>query len=66
MPTVGIQLAELARETDGMSPADIKALCQEAALAAMAREGQTPAVTQADFLEALQRLRQDAGTDHLG
>ena len=38
MPTVGVRLEELARETDGMSPADLKALCQEAALAAMARD----------------------------
>jgi transitional endoplasmic reticulum ATPase len=61
MPTVGVRLDELARETDGLSPADLKGLCQEAALAAMARttgsEGQAPAVHHEDFAEALQRLR---------
>jgi ATP-dependent 26S proteasome regulatory subunit len=39
-----------------MSPADIKSLCQEAALAAMARDGATPSVTHEDFLEALSRI----------
>jgi len=60
MPTVGVQLDELARQTDGMSPADIKSLCQEAALVAMARDGETPAVTHDDFLEALNRVREPA------
>jgi transitional endoplasmic reticulum ATPase len=61
MPTVGVRLEDLARETDGMSPADLKALCQEAALAAMARTsgtGASSSVTQEDFEEALSRLRQ--------
>jgi transitional endoplasmic reticulum ATPase len=61
MPTVGVDLERLAAETDGLSPADLKGLCQEAALAAMARssgqEGQSPAVIQEDFDEALRRLR---------
>jgi len=61
MPTVGVNLEELARDSDGLSPADLKGLCQEAALAAMARssgqEGQSPAVTHEDFEEALRRLR---------
>src|ERR687898_1401830 len=39
MPTVNVDLEELARETEGMSPADLKALAQEAALAAMSRDG---------------------------
>src|SRR3712207_3422161 len=37
IPTVGVRLEELARETEGLSPADLKALCQEAGLAAMTR-----------------------------
>jgi transitional endoplasmic reticulum ATPase len=62
MPTVAVSLEEIARRTEGLSPADLKALCQEAALAAMARSGSgdarsDPAVTQADFVEALARLR---------
>jgi ATP-dependent 26S proteasome regulatory subunit len=59
MPTVGVRFEELARETDGFSPADLRSLAQEAALAAMARDGNgsAPAVTQEDFLEGLRRLR---------
>ena len=57
MPTVAVRLDELARETDGMSPADLKALAQEAALAAMARSPEAPGVTHEDFEEALGRLR---------
>ena len=62
MPTVGVRFEELARQTDGLSPADLKALCQEAALAAMARDGagETPAVTHEDFGEGLRRLRSGA------
>ena len=70
MPTVGVRMEELARASEGLSPADLKALCQEAALAAMARtgaaDGGTPdagtvaAVTHEDFTEALARLRGDA------
>ncbi|GAH70828.1 unnamed protein product, partial [marine sediment metagenome] len=65
MPILAVRLEELAAETDGMSPADLKALCQEAALAAMARgSGQreegpgvsTSAVTHDDFREAVGRL----------
>ena len=60
MPTVGVDVQELARRTDRFSPADLKALAQEAALAAMTRSGsgETPSVTQADFDEALERLRE--------
>ncbi len=64
MPTVAVRLEELARETDGMSPADLKSLAQEAALAAMARGGNggesSAAVTHEDFTEALRRLREGA------
>jgi ATP-dependent 26S proteasome regulatory subunit len=49
-------LEELARDTEGFSAADLKALCQEAALAAMARES-ADAVTHADFQEAVRRHR---------
>ena len=60
MPTVGVSLEQLAQLTEGFSPADLKALAQEAALAAMTRSGAddpTPAVTQEDFLEAVERHR---------
>jgi transitional endoplasmic reticulum ATPase len=64
MPTVGVALDELARATDGYSPADLRSLTQEAALAAMTRtggDGAAPAVTHDDFLEAVERHR--AGTE---
>jgi transitional endoplasmic reticulum ATPase len=67
MPTVAVRLEDLATDTHGSSPADLKALCQEAALVAMARttprderqdEAEAPAaVTHEDFEEALSRLR---------
>jgi transitional endoplasmic reticulum ATPase len=55
MPTVGVDLDRLAERTQGFSPADLKALCQEAALAAMARSGDA-SVLQEDFDAALERL----------
>ena len=56
MPTVDVRLDELAREAEGLSPADLKALCQEAGLAAMTR-GEAASVTHGDFREGLARLR---------
>ena len=64
MPTVGVRLDELAADTDGFSPADLKSLAQEAALAAMTRTNQTdeaPSVIHEDFVEAIARLQ--AGRD---
>jgi transitional endoplasmic reticulum ATPase len=59
MPTVAVRLEEIAAATEGMSPADLKSLAQEAALAAMTRVApdEEPAVTQDDFEEARRRLR---------
>ena len=60
MPTVGVRLGELAGATEGFSPADLKSLAQEAALAAMARTteaDETPSVTHEDFVEAVARLQ---------
>ena len=59
MPTTGVRFDELAAATEGFSPADLKSLAQEAALAAMARTGRTeepPAVSHEDFVEAVARL----------
>jgi cell division protease FtsH len=56
MPTVGVRLEELAAATDGLSPADLKSLAQEAALAAMTR-GDAASVSHEDFEEALSRHR---------
>ena len=66
MPTVGVRLEELAAATDGFSPADLKSLAQEAALAAMTRTNQadeTPSVIHEDFVEALARLRAGRSRD---
>jgi transitional endoplasmic reticulum ATPase len=60
MPTVDVDLAELARRADGFSPADLKALCQEAALSAMAR-GSDASVGQGDFDAAIGRVGSRAG-----
>ena len=60
MPTVGVRMDELAAAIDGFSPADLKSLAQEAALAAMSRTNEadgSPAVTHDDFLEAVARLQ---------
>jgi transitional endoplasmic reticulum ATPase len=59
MPTLGVRFDELAAMTEGFSPADLRSLAQEAALAAMARtEGakDTPSVSHEDFVEAVDRL----------
>jgi SpoVK/Ycf46/Vps4 family AAA+-type ATPase len=69
MPTVAVDLASLAERTEGFSPADLKALAQEAALAAMSRtggeKGEPASVTQEDFDEALGRLQRDARPEAL-
>ena len=45
-----------------MSPADLRSVAQEAALAAMARNGGgSPAVTHEDFLVGLGRVQKPAG-----
>ena len=65
MPTIGVRFEELAAATEGFSPADLKSLAQEAALAAMTRTGEdaeTPSVTHEDFVEAVERLM--AGREH--
>jgi transitional endoplasmic reticulum ATPase len=56
MPTVAVRHEELAQATEGMSPADLKALCQEAALTAMTR-GSEGHVTHDDFVDALDLLK---------
>jgi len=56
MPTVGVRLAEIAAATEGFSPADLKSVAQEAALAAMARDPETTGVLHEDFVAAIERL----------
>jgi len=57
MPLSGVDLDELALETEGFSGADLKALCQQAAVEAMVRRSANTravsAVTDADFHAAL-------------
>ena len=59
MPTVAVAFEEIAAATEGFSPADLRSVAQEAALAAMARTGdaEAPAVKHEDFLAAIERLR---------
>jgi transitional endoplasmic reticulum ATPase len=59
MPTVGVSLEQVARLADRFSPADLKALCQEAALAAMLR-GAEARITQEDFETAISRVHPPA------
>jgi len=56
MPLDGIALGDIAAETEGFSGADLKALCQQAAVEAMIRTGQGPAaaaITPQDVAKAL-------------
>jgi len=42
IPTVGVDVEELARDPEGLSPADLRSLAREAALAALGREPEAP------------------------
>jgi transitional endoplasmic reticulum ATPase len=54
MPLVGVDFDELAATTEGRSPADIKALCQQAALQGMMQAAnEAPQVTRENFLTAI-------------
>lgn len=59
MPLVGVDLSVLASESEGMSAADIKALCQQAALLAMMRGDTSPHVSQEDFRTAISGERRE-------
>jgi transitional endoplasmic reticulum ATPase len=62
MPTVGVDLDDLAARTVGLSGADLEALCQQAGLCAMIRKQDkpwrlaVPAVRQVDFDQALRDI----------
>jgi transitional endoplasmic reticulum ATPase len=65
MPVDGVDLEELARRTDGLSGADLEALCQEAAVEAMLRAGEAggsgaAGVSAGDFARALAERRGEA------
>jgi transitional endoplasmic reticulum ATPase len=60
MPLEDVDLDEVAGATDGFAGADLAALCQQAALAALVRQDGAPGrvtVTAADFASALEALR---------
>jgi transitional endoplasmic reticulum ATPase len=53
MPVRRVNLPRLAASTEGFSGADLKGLCQQAAIEAMMRDPSGATVTSADFREAL-------------
>jgi transitional endoplasmic reticulum ATPase len=59
MPLADVDLGALARDSDGLSGADLEALCQQAAVHAMTHEDGSghPVVTGDDFRAALRTLR---------
>jgi transitional endoplasmic reticulum ATPase len=63
MPLAGVDVDALAARTDGFSGADLEALCQQAAVAAIVRGGDAgePQVLAADFDTALGDLRGKEG-----
>jgi transitional endoplasmic reticulum ATPase len=63
MPIAALDLDALAAHTDGFSGADLNALCQQAAVAAIVRGGDTgePQVLAADFETAVADLRAKTG-----
>jgi SpoVK/Ycf46/Vps4 family AAA+-type ATPase len=63
MPLAGVDLDTLAARTDGFSGADLQALCQQAAVAAIVRGGNAaePQVQAADFETAVADLRTQEG-----
>ena len=64
MPLAGVDLDALAARTEGFSGADLHALCQQAAVAAIVRGGDAgePQVLAADFETAVADLRAKEGT----
>jgi transitional endoplasmic reticulum ATPase len=58
MPLEGVDLAAIAARADGFTGADLKALCQQAALSAMVRTGSGPVtVGRADFEAAIAAVK---------
>jgi transitional endoplasmic reticulum ATPase len=60
-----VDLAAVARLTEGASGADLEAICQSAVEAAYERDEATQQVTQADFLKVLERRRASVPVDDL-
>jgi len=57
MPLNGVDLAELAKKTDGYTGADIEGLCREAALIALRADRDADTVTSKHFEKAITRVR---------
>jgi ATP-dependent 26S proteasome regulatory subunit len=62
MPLDGVDLAGVAAQTEGFAGADLHALCQQAALAALVRQDAAATVTAADFDSAVASLRASHAT----
>ncbi|MEM2274769.1 MAG: AAA family ATPase, partial [Thermofilum sp.] len=52
-----VNLAELAKRTEGYTGADLAAVCKEAALAALREAGRPTKVTMSHFLKALDAIK---------
>lgn len=57
-----VDLGEIAKQTDGKNGADLRAICMEAGMFAIRKE--RPAITQEDFLAAIQKIRLDFSRNH--
>ena len=63
MPLKGVNLDELADQTEMFVGADIEALCREAGLVALRKDGNVKIVTMDNFREALKAVRPSATAD---
>jgi len=52
-----VDLAEIAKRTEGYTGADLAAVCKEAALAALREAGRPTKVTMGHFLKALEKIK---------
>jgi 26S proteasome subunit P45 family len=63
MPLKGVDLAELARETEGYVGADIEAICREAAIFSLREDMNAKEITKKHFEEALKKVRPSISKD---
>lgn len=59
----GVDVAELSRQTEGYSGADIAAICQEAALQALRNDLDAACISQGNLLDACKAISPSLGDD---